>query len=170
MVKGSTLLYKNIIDKIVDGKNENYNKVFFSAIEEKIGFIPLKFIRDYLGDGQTIEFMDILSGDSIKFPTDKELRDLLIGTQIYIYYESLGKDEINLPYVARKFGITKLSARKYIKMFDKDYDIDKEKTFGEIEDEENYIDTDDNDDDMIDFSDEEDLDWLGEECEDIDED
>lgn len=154
MLRGSTLLYRDIIDKIVN--NEKYNKKFFDEIEHRMG-IPVKFIRDYLGDGQTIEFLDIMSGDILKFPTSKELRDLILGTQISIYYDSLGGEEINIGYVAKKFGQTLSNTRKFLMIFDKDYDKDKEKTFGEIEDEEEF--TENEEDEEIE-SYEEDIDWL----------
>ena len=135
-MKGSLLLYKDLVDKITT--DDKYNKVFFEKLEDRVGKIPITFIRDYLGDKQAIEFLDILSGIQIKFPNDKELQDYILGTQVILYYDSIGRDEGNLNFVAKKFGIGKVKARKLLEMFDENYDKNKEKTFAEIEDEEEF--------------------------------
>lgn len=142
-MKGSLLLYKDLIEKITT--DDKYNKIFFDKIEDTLGKNPIVFLRDYLGDKQCIEFLDILSGLQIKFPSDKELQDYILGTQVVLYYNSLGKDEGNINFVARKFGIGKVKARKLIEMFDKDYDKNKEKTFSEIEENEEYSDYEEDD-------------------------
>ncbi|MGL5750338.1 MAG: hypothetical protein ACRCXT_07420 [Paraclostridium sp.] len=121
------VISSDIVQRVLSS-NEMSEKIF-NLLEKSFG-LNLRIIRSYLGDEQTVEFLDVMSGAKIVFPDYRKLSDIFLSVVISEYHTSMGSDEHNLKFIAKKFGINVPYARKLIMMCDENYNPNNEITEG----------------------------------------
>lgn len=121
------IVNSDVVQRVLSCEKRTEN--VFGILEQSLG-LNLRIIRDYLGDEQTIEFLDVMSGAKIVFPDYKKLSDTFLSVVVNEYHTSMGSDEHNLKFIAKKFGINVPYARKLIMMCDENYDPNNEITEG----------------------------------------
>lgn len=143
------MISSDIVQRVLSS-NEMSEKIF-NLLEKSFG-LNLRIIRSYLGDEQTVEFLDVMSGAKIVFPDYRKLSDIFLSVVISEYHTSMGSDEHNLKFIAKKFGINVPYARKLIMMCDENYNPNNEITEG-MKKEVSEFDSEDSSDFIYDDSD-----------------